>query len=146
MPLQLPLPSTVRPSGTERVTLTGNARLTTFDIEAPPTSPSAMSAPLIDPSPTLSMLAAPPQSLAAIARRIAVLIVCLASSIVVSIMLAPLFTVVRSSGAAGMMLPQLLFGTRMLADIGGRLLARSIAPSARGLQARATPPLPSRLA
>eukprot|EP00892_Ulva_mutabilis_P004024 jgi/Ulvmu1/1994/UM012_0156.1 len=60
---------------------------------------------------------------------VAPLALSLGSSVGVSVLLFPLFTVVRSSGLLGSMLPQALFVARMLPDILGRIVARRYMPS-----------------
>eukprot|EP00892_Ulva_mutabilis_P004020 jgi/Ulvmu1/1990/UM012_0152.1 len=63
------------------------------------------------------------------AKAVAPLAISLGSSVGVTVMLFPLFTVVRSSGLLGSMLPQALFAACMLPDILGRILARRGLPS-----------------
>eukprot|EP00892_Ulva_mutabilis_P004022 jgi/Ulvmu1/1992/UM012_0154.1 len=67
-------------------------------------------------------------------RAVAPLAASLGSSVGVSVMLFPLFTVVRSSGVLGCMLPQALFAARMLADILSRVAARVYVPPRSVLQ------------
>lgn len=72
----------------------------------------------------------------AVVRAVAPLALSLSSSVGVAVMLFPLFTVVRSSGLLGAMLPQALFVARMLPDIIGRMAARHYMPSLRLLKVR----------
>lgn len=69
------------------------------------------------------------QGLWSAAKAVAPLALSLGSSMGVTVMLFPLFTVVRSSGLLGSMLPQALFAACMLPDILGRMIARSGVPS-----------------
>ena len=76
------------------------------------------------------------------AKAVAPLAVSLGSSVGVTVMLFPLFTVVRSSGLLGCMLPQALFAARMLADILSRAAARLHRPPLHVLQVGTTLSLP----
>lgn len=67
-------------------------------------------------------------TLKSVAWNVAPVALCLWSSMTVSVMLFPVFTVVRSSGALGCMLPQALFAVRMVSDISGRVLASARQP------------------
>eukprot|EP00892_Ulva_mutabilis_P011412 jgi/Ulvmu1/8643/UM046_0048.1 len=68
------------------------------------------------------------------ARAVAPLAISLGSSVGVTVMLFPLFTVVPSSGLLGSMLPQALFAACMLPDILGRIIARRGLPSVFAVQ------------
>ena len=70
------------------------------------------------------------------AKAVAPLAASLGSSVGVTVMLFPLFTVVRSSGLLGSMLPQALFAACMLPDILGRIIARCRVPSLSTVEAR----------
>jgi len=70
-------------------------------------------------------------------KAVAPLAASLGSSVGVTVMLFPLFTVVRSSGLLGSMLPQALFVARMLPDILGRIVARRYMPSLTLVKVRA---------
>ena len=75
----------------------------------------------------------------ATARAVAPLALSLGSSVGGSVMLFPLFTVVRSSGRLGCMLPQALFAARMLADVLSRIAARLRLPPLPVVQVRPPP-------
>ena len=88
----------------------------------------AVPPPQLQLQPHRSSVAGAGSTLKSVAWRVAPLALCLWSSVTVSVMLFPVFTVVRSSGALGCMLPQALFAARMVSDIFGRVLASAGQP------------------
>jgi hypothetical protein len=97
-----------------------------------------LSGPLSQPRQTqTSSIRGAPALLKSVAWSVAPVALCLFSSVTVSVMMFPLFTVVRSSGFLGCMLPQALFAARMVSDFGGRVLASARQPSLRLVGVRA---------